>query len=444
MTTIHIKKGLDIPLAGVPQPTIDSGPPIHRVAVLGCDFPGLRPTMAVAVGDRVALGQPLFTDKKNPRVVFVAPGSGRVVAIHRGEKRAFLGLEIALEGNDEERFASHPPSALPNLPRELVVETLLMAGLWPALRRRPYERIPDPAESPDALFVTAIDTQPLAADPQLVIARRAEDFRNGLRVLSQLTAGPVYLCRAAGGELPVPEEVTAVSFTGPHPAGLPGTHIHYLHPVDARRRVWHIGYQDVIAAGQLFTAGRILTERVVALGGPGIAHPRLVVTRLGASLDDLLREQRQGEGWRSVSGSVLDGHTAAGTNAFLGRYHLQVSVLAEATRPRLLDWLPLAGAAPTLRRFPSPPSRRRPLTTAAHGARRAIYSIGTYERVLPLDISASYLLRALAAGDSDEAQELGCLELAENDLALCSYVCPGKNDFGPLLRAVLDRIDKEG
>lgn len=442
MTTIHIKKGLDIPLVGAPQPTIDPGRSIRRVAVLGCDFPGLRPTMTVAVGDPVALGQPLFTDKKNPRVVFVAPGSGRVTAIHRGEKRAFLGLEIALDGNEEERFAHHPASALPNLPRELVVETLLLAGLWPALRRRPYERIPDPAEIPDALFVTAIDTQPLAADPQLVIARRIEDFRNGLRVLSQLTTGPVYLCQGENAVLPAPEEVTAVRFTGPHPAGLPGTHIHFLHPVDARRRVWHIGYQDVIAAGHLFTTGRILTERVVALGGPGIANPRLVTTRLGAALDDLLRDEGLGESLRTVSGSVLDGHTAAGLNAFLGRYHLQVTVLAEAGRPRLFDWLPLRRPAPM--RWPFPTSRRRALTTAAHGPQRAIYSVGTYERVLPMNISASYLLRALAVGDTDEAQELGCLELAENDLALCSYVCPGKNDFGPLLRAALDRIEKEG
>lgn len=444
MQSIPIHKGLDLAIAGVPEPSLSSAAPVTRTALLACDYPGLRPTMVVTEGEGVALGQILFRDKRNPRVAFVSPGSGRVKSIHRGDKRSFVALEIALEGEREERFTRYPLSHLPNLSRELVVETLLASGLWPALRRRPYERIADPDSAPDALFVTAIDTQPLAADPQGVIARRPDDFRSGLQVLSRLTDGPVYVCQAEGSELPLPEGFAAVAFKGPHPAGLPGTHIHCLHPVNARRCVWHIGYQDVIAAGHLFTTGRILTERIVALGGPAMARPRLVPTRLGAALDDLLRDELTGQTLRVVSGSVLDGHSATGPEAFLGRYHLQVTALAEAHQSRLLGWLPPFGGQSWLGRGIFAAKRPRPVTTAAHGAPRAIYSIGSYEQVMPLDLSISYLLRALAAGDTDEAQALGALELAESDLALCSFVCPGKNDFGPLLRAALDRIERDG
>ncbi len=447
MKSIRIRKGLDVPIAGRPEQRIDEGPLVKRVAVLGPDYPGLRPAMAVAAGDAVRLGQPLFSDRKNPRVAYTAPGSGRVAAIHRGDKRALLAVEIALGGRDEEAFTSHPPSHLPNLPREVVVETLLAAGLWPALRRRPFDRVPDPAEIPSALFVTALDTEPLAADPTLVIRERAADFFHGLQLLATLSGGPLFLCRAREADFPVPAGITPVAFSGPHPAGLPGTHIHFLHPVGRDRCVWHIGYQDVMAVGHLFTTGRLLTERIVALGGPGMRRPRLVRSRLGAALDDLLRDELDGGGLRVVSGSVLNGRSAQGPLAFLGRYHQQVTALPEGGREPALGWLRPGSADFSIRPLffgALDRLRLRRFTTAAGGGARAIYPIGTYEQVMPLDLSPTYLLRALAVGDGDEAQALGCLELVEEDLALCSFVCPGKNDFGPMLRSTLDRIEKEG
>ncbi len=447
MKTIRIRRGLDIPIAGRPEQTIQPAPFVRRAALLGGDYPGLKPSMAVAEGERVRTGQLLFTDRRYPEVRFTAPGSGRVSAIHRGEKRVLLSVEIALEGDDAESFARYGDGELDRLPRREVVENLLASGMWTALRRRPFESVPDPAETPAALFVTAIDTDPLGFDPAPVIAARERDFVNGLRVLGALTDGPLFVCQAPGATLPTGGRAEAVAFAGPHPAGLVGTHIHFLLPPHEERSVWHIGCQDVIAVGHLFTTGEILTERVAAVAGPGVRNPRLVRTRLGAHLGDLLRDDlREGE-QRIVSGSLLSGHAAHAETAFLGRYHLQACVLPEgAPRAAPLGWLrPGLGAFSVRRLFAGAFERRRarPFDTAMGGERRAIYSIGTYEQVFPLDLPPTYLLRALAAGDTEEALALGCLELAEEDLALCSFVCPGKNDFGPMLRAVLDEIEKE-
>ncbi|AJF07429.1 Na(+)-translocating NADH-quinone reductase subunit A [Geoalkalibacter subterraneus] len=447
MNFFTINKGLDLPLAGAPRMEVEDAPEVGRVALVGPDYPGMRPTMEVSEGDRVRLGQVLFSDKKNPRVVYTSPGSGRIRAINRGEKRVFLSVEVELDGNDEESFALHPESHLANLERDLVVETLLASGLWTALRRRPFGRIPNPGETPQAVFITAMDTHPLAPDPCVAISERAGDFNNGVKVLSTLTDGPLYLCAAPDAKLPDCSAGQRVTFAGPHPAGLPGTHIHYLSPVGLQHAVWHLGYQDVCAVGHLFTQGRIPTERVLSLGGPGVQRPRLIRTRIGASIDELIRDELEGPHLRVLSGSVLDGRAARGPLAFLGRYHNQITALEEGVPGSALGWLRPGGNDFSLRcLFKGAFDRQRPrrLTTARGGARRAIYPIGTYEQVFPLDLPITYLLRALEVGDMEEALALGCLELDEEDLATCTFACPGKNDFGPMLREMLDQIEKEG
>lgn len=448
MKTIRIRRGLDIPLAGAPEQVIASGPFVRRVAVLGLDYPDIKPAMDVAEGDFVRAGQPLFTDKRWPQVHYAAPGSGRVTAVHRGPKRVLLAVEIALEDGDELSFSSYSQGRLDSLSREEVVENLLASGLWTALRRRPFNRVPDPEETPAALFVTAMASDPLAADPAVVVAERKDAFADGLRVLGHLSEGPLYLCQAPGAEIPCAGRAEAVAFGGPHPAGLVGTHMHYLLPVHSERCAWHIGYQDVIAIGHLFTSGELLHERVISLAGPGVQRPRLVKTRVGAHLGDLLRDDLNEGAQRIVSGSPLSGHAARDALAFLGRYHMQVSVLPEAEQvPPVLAWLRPGFSQFSVRRlFAGALAQRRPriFDTRLGGGPRAIYPVGTYEQVFPFDVSATYLLRALEIGDSEEARALGCMELAEEDLALCSFVCPGKSDFAPQLRAVLEEIEKEG
>jgi len=444
---IKIKKGLDLPIGGAPDMHVEDGPPVSRVALVGNDYQGMKPTLLVAEGDRVVLGQPVFNDKKNPEVVYCAPAAGKVIAINRGERRLFLSLVIEVSGDDEKTFPVTPASQLDQLTDAEVQQQLIAAGLWPAFRTRPYSKVPVPGTEPAALFVTAIDTNPLAADPQIAISEKAAEFEAGLKVVRHLTNGKTYLCKAPGAQIPAPQGITVSEFAGCHPAGLVGTHIHFLEQVNHQRMVWHIGYQDVIAIGHLFLTGRILTERIISLAGPTVANPRLIRTRLGACLSELVDGQLQTENPRVVSGSVLTGHTAEGAHDFLGRFHNQVSVLEEDCQRQFMGWcMPGFDKFSVKNLFASAllPRRELPLTTSTHGSLRAMVPTGAFEKVMPLNVKATWLLRTLLTLDTDLAQQLGCLELDEEDLALCSFVCSGKMNYGYHLRQTLLKIEKEG
>lgn len=446
---IKITKGLDLPIAGQPDQQRIDDVAVTRVAVKGEEYNGLRPSMAVKEGDRVVKGQLLFEDKKIPGVRFTAPASGTVSAIHRGERRVLQSVVIDVDGDESLSFTAYPADELATLPREAVAAQLIESGLWTAMRTRPFSKTPLPGSVPAAIFVTAMDTNPLAADPQPIILAQREAFNAGLTVLTRLTDGKVHVCQGSGGKLgghPL-GQVTFNQFTGPHPAGLVGTHIHFLEPVSLHKQVWHLNYQDVIAYGKLFLDGVLWTERIIALGGPQVKNPRLLRTCLGADLDAMLvGELHEGEN-RILSGSVLNGTQAVGPHAFLGRFHLQVSALKEGREKELLGWVApgrdkFSITRTTLGHFFK--KKLFNLSTDMHGGERAMVPIGNYERVMPLDILPTMLLRDLLAGDTDSAQALGCLELDEEDLALCTYVCPGKYEYGPVLRRVLTQIEQEG
>ncbi|MEE4383982.1 MAG: Na(+)-translocating NADH-quinone reductase subunit A [Pseudomonadales bacterium] len=447
---ISIKRGLDLPISGTPQQTIEDARPVRQVALLGPDYVGMKPTMQVREGEAVRLGQPLFDDKKTEGVLFTAPAAGTVSAIHRGAKRSLQAVVIDVDdGAGAERFETLGPEAVAAADPAAIEATLLASGLWTALRTRPFSRIPAPGSRPHSLFVTAIDTHPLAADPQVVIEPHAEAFGHGLDLLARLVDAPVHLCTAPDARIPDGNDarIRRETFAGPHPAGLPGTHIHFLDPVGPSKTVWTIGYQDVIAIGRTFLDGVLFTERVVALGGPPVARPRLLRTRLGASVDELLAGETDGGELRPISGSIFAGRTARGALAFLGRYHGQVSVLAEDRERELFHYL-----RPGKDRFSVLPvfvsklfgGKRFDFTTTANGSPRAMVPVGSYERVMPLDILPTQLLRALLVGDIDNAIALGALELDEEDLALCTFACPGKYEYGPVLRKLLTTIEKEG
>lgn len=443
---IKIAKGLDVPIAGAPAQRIEDGPTPRSVAVIGFDYEGMKPTMAVKVGDRVKTGQLLFTDKKTEGVRYTAPATGVIAAINRGEKRVLQSVVIDVEADDCEDFASYSAAELGGLSPEQVTDNLVQSGLWTALRTRPFSKVPQPGSQAAAIFVTAIDTHPLAADPKVVIAEAREDFDMGLNVLAQL-GSPVHLCVAAGsGIAATSNKVQTTEFAGGHPAGLVGTHIHMLAGASLSKVVWHIGYQDVIAVGRLFTTGQLNAERVVALGGPVVTEPRLLRTRLGINLEELCAGQLNGRNNRLVSGSILGGRTARGAVSYLGRYHNQVSVLEEGHHREFMGWLsPGANKHSTLRIYLSQFGRKLlNYTTNTNGSERAMVPVGRYEKIMPLDILPTQLLRALIVGDTQVAQQLGCLELDEEDLALCTYVCPGKYEYGPILRDNLRRIEKEG
>ena len=453
---IRIRRGLDLPIKGRPEQTIDEKTSVVRnVALLGRDYIGLKPRMMVREGDEVSLGDTLFVDKRDPGVAYTAPGSGTVAAINRGERRALLSVVIELDPSVEDpvTFPDLVDGHIDALADDRIREVLQSSGLWTAFRTRPFSRVPLADSTPRSIFVTAVDTNPLAADPGAIIVGSEADFEAGLAVVARLTEGPLYLCVGDDWPLPTSEQghVETVVFSGPHPAGLVGTHVHHLDPVGADRSVWHIGYQDVIAIGALCTSGRISTKRIVALGGPSFPRPRLVSTRLGASIDELtagelLHGSAAEPAPRVVSGSILSGRRAVTAEAYLGRYHVQVSAVPAGRGRRLLGWLPLRSPAFSFTgMFTSRQQRRvEDLTTASHGPPTAMIPVEAFEKVVPMDIATVPLLRALLIKDTDQAQALGCLELDAEDLALCSFVCPGKIDYGSVLSANLEQIEREG
>ena len=442
-----IKKGLSLPIDGSPSPTIHQAKAVTRVALLGDDYNGMKPTLAVKVGDQVKKGQVVFEDKKTPGVRYTAPAAGTVVEINRGAKRKFESLVIEVSGEEEVTFDAIGQN-WKDLNRDYVASVLVESGLWTTLRTRPFDKVPSIESVPSSIFVTAIDTDPLAVNPEIAVAQKSEEFLLGLRALTQLT-DHIHVC--VGPTVDVPGEgVEGVEFhvfDGPHPAGLPGTHIHLIDPVGPNKTVWHIGYQDVSAIGTLVLTGKLDSQRYISIGGPAAKEPRLLLTCVGASLDELTENELNDDGVRVISGSVLSGRRASAPVNFLGRFHNQISLLSEGNHRDFLGWQrPGFDQFSVTRAFASALNSAKSfaMTTSKGGSKRSMVPIGSYEKIMPLDILPTQLLRALIVGDTEQAQLLGCLELAEEDLALCTFVCPGKYEYGPILRKSLTTIEIDG
>ncbi len=437
-----IKKGLDIPISGQASGEIEVID-TQQVAVLGPDYLGMKPTMMVQVGDTVKKGQKLFEDKKNTGVFFTAPVAGKVSAIHRGEKRMLLSVVIDKKGDKQVNL----PIKNAEKSRDSIVNLLVESGLWTAIRTRPFSKIPAPTSKPHSIFVNAMDTNPLAINPEQAIGNDTDCFEKGLSIVSHLTEGTTYLCKRTGSKISAGlATVEVAEFDGPHPAGLVGTHIHTLDPVNANKTVWYLNYQDVIAIGRLFGKGELNLSRVISIAGPAAKKPKFVKTVAGASLTELLSDQAIGADIRTVNGSVLNGAFVQDETAFLGRYSLQVSLLQEGTEQEFIGWL-----KPGMDKFSATKvylggitKKLQALTTSSGGSPRSMVPIGVYEKVMPLDILPTLLLKALIVKDTDTAQQLGVLELDEEDLALCTFVCPSKYEYGAILRENLEKIEKEG
>ncbi|MFC1762554.1 Na(+)-translocating NADH-quinone reductase subunit A [Planctomycetota bacterium] len=447
---ITVKRGLDLPISGAPDQTaaIDTKTPEH-IAVLGPDYVGMKPTMVVRVADQVKKGQVLFTDKKCPKVRYTAPAAGKVEAIHRGAKRALLSVVIHKEGQDEITFSSYSDQELSGLPREQIVDQLLESGLWTALRERPFSKVANPDTAPHSIFITAMDTNPLAPAVASILKRQEEAFVQGVALIKKLTKGHVFVCKSPHDSLPTLDDpkVKVEDFAGPHPAGNVGTHIHFLDPVGRHKMVWHIGLQDVIAVANLFATGKLFTDRIISLAGPGVSQPRLIRTQLGADMKDIVKGELQPGENRIISGSVLSGRTAQQAVGYLGRYHQQISVIAEDRKRRFLGWLSPGMNLFSLKNVVISPLFKKKtfdFTSSTNGEVRAIIPSGMFEDLMPLDIMPLFLMRSLAVDDVEEAEALGALELDEEDLSLCAFACPSKQEFGSILRRNLTIIEKEG
>ncbi len=446
-----VTRGLDLPIAGAPAQVISAARAVTQVALLPADHLGTKPRLRVQVGDDVVLGQPIWQDRTHESIVVVAPGHGRIAAINRGERRVIQSIVIDLATSEPTATPMASWTARAATDRGALRALLLEAGLWVAFRTRPFSHVPAPDSDPSALFVNTMDTNPLAPNVEVIIAERRADFDRGLAALRTLTDAPLYVGRAVGSTAgDGVKGVTTADFAGKHPAGMVGYHIHTLAPVSRTRIAWHIGAQDVIRIGQLVNTGTLDVSQVVALGGPPLTKPRLVRTRLGTSITELMEGEMTAPSTphelapRVISGSVLTGRQATDpVFAFLSRFHQQISVLPEVRVRSFLGWLGLRAPRYSAMPIYVGGGASAGFDTRMHGGPRAMVPIGAYERVMPMDLMATHLLRAIALGDPEWAEELGVLELDEEDVALCSYVCPGKADFGGALRRVLETIAAE-
>lgn len=444
---IKVKKGLDLPITGKPEQKIYSAPEPKHVAVIGEDFVGMKPTMNVKVGDMVKKGELLFSDKKIAGVHFTAPAAGEVVQINRGAKRAFNSMVIKVSGDESVSFKNYKGNDFSEYSSQDLKELLLESGLWNSIRTRPFSKSADPESTPEALFITAIDTNPLAGDVKTIINHNKISFEKGLEYLDRFFDGKKYLCTDENLEVNKPEKMEQHRFKGKHPAGNVGTHIHFLNPVNFNKRVWHVNYQDVINIGKLIESGTLYSKKIISIAGPMAKNPRLLEIHQGACLSEILPGELHAGNVRVVSGSVFNGRTASKVFDYLGKFHHQVTLLEEGTEREFLGW-----QSPGLNKFSVKAvflsklfgNKKFAFTTSTHGSPRSIVPIGSYEKVMPLDIEPTFLLRSLMSRNLEMSQKLGALELDEEDLALCTFVCPCKNEYGPVLRENLTQIEKEG
>ncbi|MFN3169836.1 MAG: hypothetical protein ACE37E_04000 [Hyphomicrobiales bacterium] len=429
---VSLRNGLRFSAPGAPSQVIDQSKHVTSAALLGADYPGMRPRFLVDVGEYVSEGQTLFVDRKDDAVCFAAPISGHVFSIDYGPRRTLSAIVVRAQdsdqdGQNETSQSTADPIAIDASSRDDVRHIILSRGLWPAFRSRPFGLVPPSDQHPAAIFVSAMDLAPGAADPDPVIAANEDAFRHGLEVLSKLTDGQVFVCQSKASTFQTPDslKIRTACFDGTYQAGLASTHIHRLSPASPDFPVWSIGYQDVIAIGTLFLTGRYDATRVIALSGEPLANPRLLTTKLGASLRGLIKGELKPQAGNQSHTQTLSGSAVSGRElSYLGRYHSQVSVLSNRKRGQRPVWtsrLPFFGSNTTAPLIPNM----------------------AMDRALPGGVLAVPMMRALSVGDAQAAKQLGVLDLVEEDVAALNMICTSGADYRVLLRSVLDELAED-
>ncbi|MBC8368930.1 MAG: NADH:ubiquinone reductase (Na(+)-transporting) subunit A [Planctomycetes bacterium] len=444
MATYTIKRGLNLPITGSTSSTdCVTGATAQQVALLPQEAWGIKVQMLAAVGDQVKVGSPLFCDRRDPEVIFTSPAAGTVAAVNRGARRAVQSVIIDVAGFDE-----HAELPSNDGSRESLVAALAASGLWPNLRQRPFDKVAASNDTPQAIFVTASDTNPLAANPVDLVCCREADVQAGLKAMLTLSGGAVYFNTDSKTDWSsfLIEGVEHHSFNGPHPAGNAGVHINALHPVNLERKVWHIDVQNLADIGAFLTSGKVPTARKIAVGGPAATKCEIIETKRGANMS--VFSEYASSTVRFVSGSLLGGATAnpGDEKGFLGRFAQQVSIVDDSPEREFINWMKPVGSRWSLSGTYLAKFVKKTFKTDTdiNGGERAIVPIGSYEKVMPFDIMPTQLIKALASNDLTASEKLGALEIVEEDIALCQYVCAAKIDITDMLRAMLTRIEKEG
>ncbi len=445
--TIKIRKGFDIPLDGAAEKKIAGECQSSFFGIRPSDFPGLIPKLAVRPGDQVSAGSALFADKKNPEVKFTSPVSGNVVSVQRGDRRKILEVVVEKKDNQQIDFGKND---LSGLSKEKITELLLASGLWPSIRQRPYNIIAKPGDAPKSVFISGFDTSPLAPDNDFVAGNsRMSLFNKGISALSKLTGVRINLVLNGKTQkndlftgLP---EIDISYFSGPHPAGNVGVHIHHLDPLNKGEVVWHVNFQDVFTIGRLFDEGVYRPERIVALTGSEVIDPKYYKMLSGASVAPVVKDNVRPGNHRYISGNVLTG-TKIKNDGYLGYYDSQITVIPEGNYHEFFGW-----ASPGIKKFSFSktflsslfPQKSYRFDTNLHGGERAFVVTGLYEKVVPMDIYPMQLFKAILAGDIEMMENLGIYEVAEEDFALCEYVCPSKTEIQSIIRKGIELMIKE-
>ena len=439
-----IKRGLEIPLSGVAAASVRKMPGA-TAAVCPDNFKGLVPRLLVKEGDPVLAGSPVISDKNNPAILLVSPVSGTVQGIVRGEKRKLLAVEIKPDGlGGATEFPKRDPSALSGTQ---VREALLESGLWPFLVQRPFGVVANPALTPKAIFISAFSTAPLAADTEFTLSSDIRYIQAAVTALCRIA--PVHLSVSSANSVFAGIQGASIHiFQGKHPAGNVGVQISHISPILKGDTVWTVCPDGLAAMGRLFLEGSYDVRRKVAVCGPAAKDPAYIEALPGMSLDAVAGFCGAADGLRIISGDVLSG-TDAGR---LGFFHNQITIIKEGTEKELLGWMrPLRlnqfSADRTYFHWCLSPllkGRRYPLDTNLHGGPRAfVMSDSYYSRVLPMDIYPVYLAKACLAGDIDKMEKFGIYEVLPEDLALCEYIDPSKNDIQDIIAKGIDLMLKE-
>lgn len=448
--TITLKKGYNIKLVGEVTPAIGSAEAPKTYAIKPLDFKGLTPKLKVEVGSEVKAGTPLYFIKEMPDVVITSPVSGEVVEINRGAKRVILEIKILADSNTSyEKFAICNPN---DMTPDAIKKCLLDSGAWAAIQQRPFGKVANPENTPKNIFISGFDSAPLAPDYNFILKDRAEQFQWGINALKKLTEGNVYLGLRAG-EAPTDtfknvQGVDIYNFGGPHPAGNVGVQMHHIAPLNKGEAVWSVNPEDVANIGKLFQEGIYDAVRTVALTGSEVNEGarKYFTTKVGACVDTILNGNISEGSNRIISGNVLTG-TKISTDGYLSFYDRQLTVIPEGDDPEFMGWLIPTYARPSISKtFLSylRPGKKYKVNTSTHGEERAFVVTGEYEKVLPMDIYPQYLFKAIMANDLEAMEALGILEIVEEDVALCEFVCTSKMQLQQLVRQGLTVIEKEG
>jgi Na+-transporting NADH:ubiquinone oxidoreductase subunit A len=448
---IRLKKGFDINLAGKAAPQLATGQPSEKgdtFSIKPTDFQGIYlPKVLVKEGDVVKAGSPLFRDKKHESILFTAPVSGEVVEVKRGDKRKLLEVKILADSTvDFLPFQKYSVSEIAALTRDKAQQQMLQSGVWLNLVQRPFGIVANPDETPKSIFISGFDSHPLAPDYSFIYKGHEQAFQAGLEILKKFTTGKIHLNVHTEREIsPVFSQAQGIElnkFSGPHPSGNVGVQIHHIDPIGKTDLVWTINPYGVIQLGKLFLNGIYDASRIIAVAGSEVKTPQYYATYTGAPVKKFLANNLKQENVRVISGNVLTG-TRIFKDGHVGFYDNLVSVIPEGDYYEFMGWInPSAKKLSTSRAFGLFSflnyNKEFVLDSNMHGEPRAFVQTGTFEKVVPMDILPTFLLKAILAEDYDEMEALGIYEVIEEDLALCEFVDVSKHNVQDILREGID------